>query len=117
VGKKLIGLTVLYCVVLAAFSTSSTLWVSLPLLFTAGLTGSVFMSANNALIQLRITDDIRGRVMGTYMLTWGLMPLGALPMGMIAEVGGIQIATATGALLAAGLTIVLALRNRELTAL
>ena len=32
-----------------------------------------------------LTDDVRGRVMGVYMLTWGLMPIGALPMGVFAS--------------------------------
>lgn len=106
--------TILYCGVIAVFSASHHLWLSLPTLVAAGLLGANFMSANNVRLQHRITDDVRGRVMGAYMLTWGLMPLGALPMGLLADHTGIRIATAVGASIGIALTALLAWRTREL---
>jgi hypothetical protein len=52
--------------------------------------------------------------MGTYMLTWGLMPLGALPMGIIADRIGIQASTIGGASISIALTALLAYRNRAI---
>ena len=69
------------------------------------------MSGNNALVQHRVTDDVRGRVMGAYMLTWGLMPLGALPMGMVADRIGTSFAVAGGAVISSLLAGILGLTS------
>jgi hypothetical protein len=71
------------------------------------------MSANNVLLQHRISDEFRGRVMGAYMLTWGLMPLGALPMGLAADRFGVQIAVAGGAVISTVVTAALGLTSPE----
>ena len=113
-GRRLIALTIAYCGVIALFAASTTLWISLPVLVVAGLIGSYFFSANNALIQHRITDDVRGRVTSTYMLTWGLMPLGSLPMGFLAQQSGIRAATVCGAALCVAFTALLAARSPAL---
>jgi MFS family permease len=108
-GRALIANTVLYGVVIVAVALSRTVYLTLPLLVITGLLGAYFMSSNNVLLQHRITDDVRGRVMGTYMLTFGLMPLGAMPMGLLADHLGTPTAVATGAILssvfAAGLGV------------
>ena len=89
-------------------------WLSLPLLVCAGLMGSSFMSTGNVLMQQRIGDDVRGRVMGAYLLTFGLMPLGALPMGMLAERFGAPTAVTVGAVASTLLTALLGLSSRTL---
>lgn len=99
---------------IAIFAASHHLWLSLPIRVVAGLLGANFMSSSNVLLQHRITDDVRGRVMGAYMLTWGLMPLGASPMGLLADHIGIRITTALGASIGIALTALLAWRTREL---
>lgn len=117
IGRRLVGGAMLYGLVISAFAASTLVWLSVPLLTAAGLLGAYFMSSNNALIQHRISDDVRGRVMGTYMLTWGLMPLGALPLGLFADRFGIQAATITGAITAIALTLLVALKNRTILSL
>ena len=77
----------------------------------AGVLGAAFMSGNNALLQHRVSDDIRGRVMGAYMLTWGFMPLGSLPMGMIADRVGTPTAVAAGAIISTVLAAAYGLRS------
>lgn len=116
-GSGLTRLTVAYGAVIVAIAVSRTLVVTLPLLFVAGLLGSSFMSGNNALMQHRISDDIRGRVMGVYLLTWGLMPLGALPMGLLADVVGAPVAVAAGAIVSSLLAAWLGARSAVLRAL
>jgi predicted MFS family arabinose efflux permease len=113
-GRLLIAMTVLYGVAIVGVAISRTLWLTLPLLFTGGLLGAAFMSGNNALLQHRVTDDIRGRVMGAYMLTWGLMPLGALPMGIVADRLGAPAAVATGAVISSLLAAVLGITSPAL---
>lgn len=67
-GRLLLGMTVLYGLPIIGVALSRTLWITLPMLFIAGVLGAAFMSGNNAMIQHRVTDDVRGRVMGAYML-------------------------------------------------
>lgn len=97
-GRIIFTLVVGYGVVVIAVAASRTLLLTLPLLLIAGLMGSSFMSMSNVLLQHRISDEIRGRVMGAYLLTFGLMPLGALPMGMVADRMGAPFAVTAGAI-------------------
>jgi MFS family permease len=113
-GRTIVIRTVAYGLVIAGVAASRSVYLSLPLLLMAGLLGANFMSANNALLQLRITDEMRGRVMGAYMLTWGLMPLGAMPMGLLAGAVGAPIAVASGAALTSILVALVGLTSRGL---
>src|SRR5918993_161066 len=110
-GRLLVGMTVLYGLPIVGVALSRTLWITLPLLFIAGMLGAAFMSGNNVLVQHRVTDDVRGRVMGAYMLTWGLMPLGSLPMGMVADRIGTPVAVAGGAVISSLLAGILGLTS------
>ena len=93
---------------------SQTLAITLPLLFLGSMLGAAFMSGNNVILQHEIADDIRGRVMGAYMLTWGLMPIGALPMGIAANHFGAPVAVAAGAILSTLLSLILGLSSSAL---
>ncbi len=53
-----------------------------------------YMSTNNTLLQLICPDHMRGRVMSLYMLNQGLMPLGSLLAGGIAQLWGAPVAFA-----------------------
>jgi MFS family permease len=45
----------------------------------------VILNSSNALVQTHIPDELRGRVMGIYTLTFfGLMPVGSLLNGALA---------------------------------
>jgi MFS family permease len=107
VGRLLLALTVAYGIAIVGVAYSLALWITLPLMFAGGLLGAGTMSGTNAMLQHRISDDIRGRVMGAYMLTWGLMPLGALPMGLLADRVGTPTAVAAGAVASSLLAAVL----------
>lgn len=113
-GLFMLLATIAYGAVIVVFAFSTWVWLSMLMLAMAGLTGSAYMSLNNALLQLNVDDDVRGRVMGVYMLTWGLMPVGALPMGIAANIFGAPIAVASGALISSALATVLLVRSRTL---
>ena len=73
------------------FGLSPWLWLSLiaQLVIGAGLTN--FRASNNTLVQLFVSDDLRGRVMSTYQLaSVGMMPLGALTVGFMGHTLGPQ---------------------------
>ena len=113
-GRLVLWLTVGYGAVIVGVALSRSVLLTVPLLVLAGISGAAYMSMNNVLLQHRIADDVRGRVMGAYMLTFGLMPLGAMPMGLLADRFGTQTAVATGAILSSALAALLGLRSREL---
>jgi MFS family permease len=113
-GIRQIRIIILYAAGVLGVAFSTSLWITLPLLVMGGVLGGTYMSTNNALLQLRIDDDVRGRVMATYMMTFGLLPLGALPMGMLADSIGIQLSVALGAALCILLITTIAVRSKAL---
>ncbi len=62
--------------------------LALLLLAAGGFANALLMSLNQTILQQTVPDHLRGRVMSVYMLTWGLMPLGTLPIGWIAQTHG-----------------------------
>jgi hypothetical protein len=113
-GKQLYALTFLYCFVIAVFAAIPHLIAVIPALVVAGFVGSYAFAGNLSMMQVRITDDVRGRVMGTYLLTWGLMPVGSLWMGEVAELTDVRISTLLGALICLVAVVVLRLKSKEL---
>ena len=81
-----------------ALSTSVVL--TFALLFVEGLVAAVMLSTNMALVQMRIGDDIRGRVLGAYSLGFGLLPVAALPVGVVADLVSTQFAVGASATIA-----------------
>tara|TARA_Y100000996_G_C22078380_1_gene460521 strand:- start:260 stop:520 length:261 start_codon:yes stop_codon:yes gene_type:complete len=55
-----------------------------------GLGDSGRRALNISLILENTDDEYRGRVMGLYTVNFGLIPLGAIPLGFIANILGIQ---------------------------
>jgi len=83
-----------------AFALSPNLLVALPLLFLGGFASATFLAMNQTALQLRVDEDKRGRVFSIYLMTWGLLPLGQLPTGLVAEAAGAPIAVAGASTLA-----------------
>ena len=83
-------------------------WMFLILLVPTGLTLLTFTTAANSATQLGTTPDMRGRVMGLYMLVFlGGTPLGSPLAGWIAEVFGPRTSMAAGGLIAVVATAVI----------
>ena len=60
-------------------------------MFGAGLGGVTFYAATQTLIQTHVPDDLRGRVMGVWMIAFsGSVPLGSLWAGLFAQVYGVS---------------------------
>ena len=83
------------------FGFSSVMWLSLlaQMLIGAGLLN--YMATNNTMLQLFVSDELRGRVMSMYTLSFiGLAPIGSLEVGYIGERLSPQIAVAASAVAA-----------------
>lgn len=96
--------------VLILFSLTTLPPLAAIFLLAAGFASAVFLAVNNTLVQLQVDDQVRGRILGIYGLTWGLMPLGTLPAGAIADAAGAPVAMITLALTALLLIGIVALR-------
>lgn len=59
-------------------------------MFVLGIGDSGRRSLNSALILEQTDAEHRGRVMGIYMLNFGLRPIGAIPLGFLAEQTSLQ---------------------------
>ncbi|HEY8171901.1 MAG TPA: MFS transporter [Dehalococcoidia bacterium] len=83
-------------VFLMAFALSPTFAVALPMLALVGVGSMVFTTVNNTVITSVIPDGVRGRVMSVLMMSFGLMPLGAVPASIAAEYIGTPAVVAIG---------------------
>jgi len=82
------------------FALTSNLPLAVLLLFAAGGVSAAFMALAQTALQLRVDDDVRGRVLSIYLATWGMLPFGQLAVGVIAERIGAPLATAFACALA-----------------
>jgi MFS family permease len=106
----LIGTGLGFALVLIVFALTPITTLGAILILGAGFISAVFLAVNNTLIQLHVDDAVRGRVLGIYVLTWGLLPVGTLPAGAIADSAGAPLALVIMAVVAMALIILVALR-------
>lgn len=88
---------------LMLFAHSSSFALSLGLIFFLGLFNQIYLTSINTILQLNLPNDLRGRVLGLFGLTWDLMPLGGAISGTVAEFAGAPTAVALGGFLVAAL--------------
>lgn len=87
--RMLMGAAVLFGVLEVTAGLMPTYESFLALLVPTGLAMMTFTTAANAMMQLGIAPEMRGRVMGLYMLVFlGTNPFGAPAIGWLAEVFG-----------------------------
>jgi MFS family permease len=84
-GAFLMANSLAWGMALAVFSQSGSYTAALPLLLLIGLLSAVFMSINMTLMQTYSSLEMRGRIVSMAMMTFGLMPLSAVPFGALAE--------------------------------
>ncbi|MDO8671882.1 MAG: MFS transporter, partial [Dehalococcoidia bacterium] len=77
----LVGL-VAFGLMLAAFSFSPWLWLSLIMLLGVGASQQAYQSVNNTLIQSYVDEKYRGRVLSTLLLSRSMVPLGTMLAGV-----------------------------------
>ena len=107
-GAFLLASCVVWGVSLAVFSQMTSYAAAVPFLLFIGLVSSVFMSLNMTLMQLHAAPEMRGRIMSISMMTWGAMPLSAVPFGALAERIGTPDALSLSGVLLAAFTLVFA---------
>ncbi|MBI2934508.1 MAG: MFS transporter, partial [Chloroflexi bacterium] len=87
-GKTLIVAATVFSLSLVAFSQSPVLLIAAAFALMAGFTHSSYTTQNQTILQMITPREIRGRVLGVYMLDRGLTPLGSLLAGALAALMG-----------------------------
>ena len=108
-GLFLLVVCVAWGIVIALFSQTTSYTVAILILPFLGLASSLFMSLNMTLLQLYTAPEMRGRMMSFMMMTWGVVPLSALPFGALAERTGTPDALLLSGSLLIGFTILFAI--------
>ena len=95
-GRQVIGGAIIFGLLLIIFALSKSYPLSLILACALGIASQFYITMINAILQVNLPDQLRGRVMSIYGLTWDLMPLGGLIAGAIAEYPGAPTAVVAG---------------------
>jgi MFS family permease len=104
-----------FALCLVGFALSTNLIVSLAFVFGMGFAIVACVAVVNTLLQQLVTDEMRGRVMSMFILSFiGTMPIGNLIAGAAAERFGAPYTLAAGGLIIAVFVIIVALGDRRL---
>jgi MFS family permease len=116
-GTVLIGGAILSGLSVAGFALGCRYVGSYPLamalMFLIGVFNSTYMISIMSALQMMVPDQMRGRVMGLYGMTWNIMPLGGMYAGLAAVWLGTPWAIALGGFLVTVFAAGPALWNRD----
>ncbi len=100
--RLLVGTGVVFGVLVMVTGLMPTYWSFLALLVPTGIAMMTITTAANSTVQLGVAPEMRGRVMGLYMLVFlGTNPVGAPVVGWLAEHLGARMALVLGGLISA----------------
>ncbi len=114
-GWFVLGGDLAFALCLIMFSLSTHLGMSLFFLFALGFGIVCSVAVTNTLLQKLVTDEMRGRVMSMFMLSFiGAMPVGNLIAGAVSQRFGVQRTLAAGGVIIAIFVATLAARSPQL---
>ena len=91
-GRLILAALAVGGVGIIVFSQLDTLAAAMGALVVVQAALMVNMTTNNTVLQMITPDWMRGRVMGVYMMDIGMMPLGGVIAGLVADSFGVQTA-------------------------
>lgn len=114
-GWFVLGGDLAFAVCLIFFSLSTNFRISLFFLFALGFGIVCSVAVSNTLLQKLVTDEMRGRVMSMFMLSFiGAMPIGNLIAGAASQRFGVQRTLAAGGAIIAVFVSIVAARSPRL---
>ncbi len=106
-GPTMLVSAALFGLLIAAFAVSRSLPLSMVLLFAAGAASAVYLNVGMTTLQVLVPDELRGRVMGVWSMTFFLSSVGGLPAGLVAAWLGAPASVALGALSVSAFALIL----------
>lgn len=114
-GWSVLGGAFSFGVCLIGFALATNLKVSLIFLFGVGFSIVTSVAVANTLLQKLVTDQMRGRVMSMFILSFvGTMPIGNLIAGVISHRFGAPVTLAAGGLAIILYVTIVAISNERL---
>ena len=96
-GRVIAGAACLFGAGIMGFALSRFLPLSLACLFLTGFGGMALVASSNTILQTLVDDDKRGRIMSLFSMSFvGVVPIGSLLAGAMAERFGVQATLLTG---------------------
>ena len=102
-GYFMLGGTLTFTAAVISFAFAPSFYVALAFLFLGGLSNTIFFVIAMTILQLRVPERMRGRVMGIYTITFSFIPLGGVMGGIVASVYDERIAITIGAVILASI--------------
>lgn len=97
-----LALGVAFGLALTAFAAAPSHLAALPLLFVVGLTSAAYAALNGTMVVGNADPRLYGRVMSVYFIGHSVIPIGALPMALVADaIGGPATVALAGMVVAA----------------
>ena len=106
IGYIMLGFSIAYTPLIISFAFAPTFNVALAFLFLSGVVNTIFFIVAMTVLQLRVPEQMRGRVMGIYTITFALIPLGGMVGGGIASIYDERVAVTIGAAILASIFLV-----------
>ena len=107
----------LSAVLIFLFAISPYYWVSVVLASSVGFFNSMYQISSMTVLQLRVPEGLRGRVMGIFTITYSLIPLGGFFGGVIADFSSVRVAIATGGVILTAIVILVAITQPQIRSL
>jgi predicted MFS family arabinose efflux permease len=117
-AKRSLIVMLLLGVLIAGFGASRNLAISSILVFATGVALMVVFALNSSLVQLYVSDEMRGRVMSVYNVAFrGGMPVGSLFSGLLIKQASAPVIMIANGLLLAIMAAYFLLTQRKLVKL
>lgn len=95
-GRLVVMGLALTAILMALFSHNPWLGTSYLNLAALSMGVMMFFTTSSAVVQSMVSDELRGRVTGLNMMTWGIAPAGSILAGALAQRFGAPMATLIG---------------------
>lgn len=116
-GVVMLGSAAVFGVLIALFATTDSLAPASLLLLLAGLAEEAYLVVGMTVLQLAVPDQLRGRVMGIWTMTYFLASIGGFLAGIAAELLGVRVTIAAAALAVTAFALVIYFATSELRSL
>jgi MFS family permease len=91
-GLILIGSTLAFGIAVVGLGLSSVFVLSLAIVFFVGAAASLYDTSMWTVVQMTASEEMRGRVLGLYMSTFGLSQIGGFVLGAVASIATVPLA-------------------------